>query len=569
MAHRQGFYEKYIKRPQDFVLATAATVVLSPVMLATGLLVKKKLGTPVIFSQERPGLNGKIFKLHKFRSMTDEKDEHGNLLPDDVRLTSFGKKLRSTSLDELPELFNIIKGDMSVVGPRPLLVRYLDRYNSHQARRHEVRPGFTGLAQVHGRNAISWEEKFDWDVKYVDHVSFLGDWKIIFDTVKTVLKHEGISSGTTATMEEFMGSPEKIYKRKVMILANDASGLYLFRNELIDELLKSNEVFISLPYGKQIEIFTCKGCHFIDTSIERRGMNPKTDLKLFKDYLNILKEVQPDLVITYTIKPNIYGGLACTVRKIPYAVNITGLGTAFQGNGALRQMVTAMYKVALKKAKVVFFENSANRDLFISEKIVKIRQCCLLNGAGVNLDRFPYEEYPDNEIFHFLFIGRVMKEKGIDELFEAMKRLIAEGQNCFLDVVGPFEEDYKEKLETFEKEGWLKYHGFKEDVRPFIKACDCFVLPSYHEGMANTNLECASSGRPIITSNIPGCKEAVIEGNGLLCAPKDAESLYRVMKKMTEKSREERECMGRIGRKHMQNVFDKKKVVADTIKHVL
>lgn len=209
MAHRQGFYEKYIKRPQDFMLATAATVLLSPVMLATGLLVKKKLGTPVIFSQERPGLNGKIFKLHKFRSMTDEKDEQGNLLPDDVRLTPFGKKLRSTSLDELPELFNVIKGDMAIVGPRPLLVKYLPRYNKHQARRHEVRPGFTGLAQVHGRNSISWEEKFDWDVKYVDHITLKDDARIILETVRTVLKREGITGSGEATMGEFLGSEQQ------------------------------------------------------------------------------------------------------------------------------------------------------------------------------------------------------------------------------------------------------------------------------------------------------------------------------------------------------------------------
>ena len=204
--HKKGFYEKFIKRPQDFLCALAAVIVLSPVMLVTAILVRTKLGSPVIFKQERPGLNGKIFTLYKFRTMTDKKDENGNLLPDEIRLTNFGKKLRSTSLDELPELFNILNGDRSVVGPRPLLVRYLPRYNAHQARRHEVRPGFTGLAQVNGRNAISWEEKFDWDIKYVDNITFLGDWKIIFKTVGTVLKREGISSETSATMEEFMGS---------------------------------------------------------------------------------------------------------------------------------------------------------------------------------------------------------------------------------------------------------------------------------------------------------------------------------------------------------------------------
>jgi len=204
-----GPYEKYIKRPQDFLCALIAIVVLSPVMLITGLLVRIKLGSPVLFTQDRPGKSGEVFKLYKFRSMTDAKDKSGNFLPDAQRLTSFGRKLRATSLDELPELFNILKGDMAVVGPRPLLVKYLSRYNSFQARRHEVRPGFTGLAQVHGRNAISWEEKFEWDVNYVDHITFIEDWNIIFKTIQIVLKREGISAAGEATMSEFMGSNTK------------------------------------------------------------------------------------------------------------------------------------------------------------------------------------------------------------------------------------------------------------------------------------------------------------------------------------------------------------------------
>lgn len=206
--HKKGFYERYIKRPQDFCCALLALIVLSPVLLIVAILVRTKLGSPILFKQERPGLHGKVFCLYKFRTMTSETDKNGELLPDEVRLTKFGQLLRSTSLDELPELLNILKGDMAVVGPRPLLVKYLPRYNEHQARRHEVRPGFTGYAQVNGRNTISWEEKFDLDVEYVDNITFLGDWGIIFKTVKTVLLREGISSESSVTMEEFMGSEQ-------------------------------------------------------------------------------------------------------------------------------------------------------------------------------------------------------------------------------------------------------------------------------------------------------------------------------------------------------------------------
>jgi undecaprenyl phosphate N,N'-diacetylbacillosamine 1-phosphate transferase len=203
---KQGLYQKYIKRLMDFILSFVALVILAPVFILIALLVRTKLGSPVLFKQDRPGLNEQIFTMYKFRTMTDAVDKNGNYLPDHMRLTAFGKFLRSTSLDELPELFNILKGDMSIIGPRPLLVQYLSLYNQQQKRRHEVRPGLSGWAQVNGRNAISWEDKFKLDVEYIDNVTFIQDWNIILLTIKKVFIREGINSETAATMEPFKGT---------------------------------------------------------------------------------------------------------------------------------------------------------------------------------------------------------------------------------------------------------------------------------------------------------------------------------------------------------------------------
>lgn len=356
---------------------------------------------------------------------------------------------------------------------------------------------------------------------------------------------------------------------KIVIIANNSNGLYLFRRQLISALIEQGHEVIALtPFDTDVDNLQTLGATLVETPIDRRGTNPIRDYSLMRLYKQELKRIRPDLVITYTIKPNVYGGIVCRQLKIPYAANVTGLGTAFEGSGVLLKVATALNKTALKKAKVIFFENTENRDVFVNAGIVMKEKTHVLHGAGVDLNHFSYQPYPKNQDFHFLFIGRVMKEKGVDELLESMRKLIGEDAQCSLDILGNYEEDYKGKLDEAVKEGWLRYHGNQPDVRPFIAACDCFVLPSYHEGMANTNLECASSGRPIITSNIPGCKEAVVEGSGLLCDPKNVESLYKAMKKMILTGREEREQMGQVGRKHMEDVFDKEKVVAETIKHL-
>ena len=353
----------------------------------------------------------------------------------------------------------------------------------------------------------------------------------------------------------------------ILFLATHHLGLCLFRYELIAELLKKHIVFLSLPDGEMVGPLEEMGAKFIDTPVDRRGINPLTDGKLFRQYRRLLRQIQPDMVITYTIKPNVYGGLACRLAGIPYAANITGLGTAFQKPGVLRTVASILYKIALKRAKVVFFENGENQQTLLDAHIVKASQCCLLSGAGVNLEHYAFAEYPaDHWETRFLFTGRIMREKGVDELFAAMERLRAEGVPCTLDILGSYEEDYKEKIGRFEAAGWLHYHGYQQDVRPFIRNCHCFVLPSWHEGMANTNLECAAMGRPLITSRIHGCMEAVIEGeSGLLCQAQNADSLYEAMRAFIGLSYEKKMAMGIAGRRHMEDVFDKKKVVEATI----
>lgn len=354
---------------------------------------------------------------------------------------------------------------------------------------------------------------------------------------------------------------------RILMLANNDIGLYKFRKELIQELLKENEVMISLPYGELVEPLKEMGCRFVDTPIDRRGINPITDIKLLLQYFRMELTLKPDLVITYTIKPNVYGGFISRLLHIPYAVNITGLGTTFQTENLIKKLVCILYKISSRRAKVVFFENEENKQVFIAHHLIREGQAYKLNGAGVNLDDYPFTEYPDeNEPIRFLFIGRVMREKGVDELFEAARRIKKEYPEVQFDIVGPMEDEYEAVIKKLEQEGIITYYGYQKDVRPFIKKSSCFVLPSWHEGMANTNLECSASGRPVITSNIHGCKEAVEDGvNGYLCKKKDTDTLYKVLKRFVRLPYKERRNMGRAGRMRMEKFFDKRKIVTETI----
>lgn len=356
--------------------------------------------------------------------------------------------------------------------------------------------------------------------------------------------------------------------KKILIVANNDVGLYKFRKELIAELLKENEVYISLPYGELVENLIQMGCHFIDTPLDRRGINPFVDIRLLVSYFKIMKKVKPDMNIMYTIKPNIYASIVSRFLKIPYNVNVTGLGSAFQNENFLKKIIIILYKISLKKVKKVFFENEGNKNVFVDAGIVEEKKTMVLYGAGVNLTEYSFEEYPyENEPIRFLFIARVMKEKGIDEFLYAAKKIKEEISYIQFDIVGPYEDNYSEVINQYMDKGIINYYGFQSDVRPFIKKCHCFVLPSYHEGMANTNLECASMGRPLITSNIHGCKEAVINNvSGFLCEKEDKENLYICLKKFVNLPYEDKKNMGIESRKLMKNKFDKRQIVDKTIK---
>lgn len=356
--------------------------------------------------------------------------------------------------------------------------------------------------------------------------------------------------------------------KRILVLANNDVGLYRFRKDLLAALLNTgNEVYISLPDGDFVPELVQLGCRYLETPIDRRGMNPIQDSKLFNQYRAMLRKVKPDLVITYTIKPNIYGGLACRMAHIPYAVNITGLGSAIENGGWLKRLVLALYKPALKGAKVVFFENAGNRDTLVATGVVPKGRDVVLNGAGVNLEDYPYQPYPQEGSVRFLFVGRIMREKGVDEFFAAARRMKQNyGDGVEFHIVGSFEEAYKPIMDELAQAGVVKYHGYQSDMKPFYAMASCIVLPSYHEGMSNVLLEAAASGRPLITSDIPGCREAVENGvSGYLCPAKNADALCDAMQRFVDLPESWRAEMGRRGRERMEQKFDKKIIVKETI----
>ena len=354
---------------------------------------------------------------------------------------------------------------------------------------------------------------------------------------------------------------------KFLVITNHSYMLYQFRTELLQKLQTLGEVVISMPFKGHHDDFINMGFKCIDTKIDRRGINPFEDYELYRFYKKIIKDEKPDIVITYSIKPNVYAGYLCRRMKIPYFVNVQGLGTAFQSQ-LMAMIATKMYKAGIKKAKAVFFENQANADEFVKRGIIPKEKEVVLNGAGVNLDLYQYQPYPpENNGIHILYLGRIMKEKGIDETFAAMKIIKGKYRDkVVFDVVGFFEDEYKEVVEKLEKDGVIVFHGFQPNPRPYYATAHAVVQASYHEGMNNVLLEAAATGRAVITTDIPGCREAVNEGvNGYLCKKHDVDTLAACFENILNLTFDERKSMGKAGRQKMEKEFDKKSIVQQTV----
>ncbi|MFC4557936.1 glycosyltransferase family 4 protein [Virgibacillus kekensis] len=348
---------------------------------------------------------------------------------------------------------------------------------------------------------------------------------------------------------------------KILILANNDVGLFKFRKELIEELVKENEVFISLPFGDYIPKLQELGCKFINTPVSRKGTNPITDLKLLLNYRKIIKNTRPDVVLTYTIKPNVYGGIACKMNSVPFLANITGLGTAVENGGILQKITLLMYKISLKKANCVFFQNKENQQ-FLKDKLA-IKNHRLLPGSGVNLLHFSFMEYPPPDVIRFLFIARVMKEKGIDQYLDAAEYIKRKYPDTEFHILGALEGSYEIKLKEMQAKGIIQYHGLQSDVRKFHKFSHCTVHPTYYpEGMSNVLLESSSCGRPVITTNRSGCREIVNEGvNGYFVEQENSQDLIKKIEAFLRLNHEKKIQMGLAGRKKVEEEFDRQIVV--------
>lgn len=352
-------------------------------------------------------------------------------------------------------------------------------------------------------------------------------------------------------------------KGKILVLTNNIGGLHSFRKEVMRAIVDAGyDVYISEPDDdERVNYFEGIGCHIIKTKFERRGMNPIADLNLMMNYLRIIRQLKPVAVLTYTIKPNIYGGIACRISGVPQLANVTGLGDAIENGGWLQKLTTTLYKIGIGKAKCVFFQNQTNRGFCINQGIAT-EDSKLLPGSGVNLQHHVFQEYAPEGIVKFLFIARLLKDKGTDEYLEMAEVIKEKHPQTEFQILGAVEGDFQERLNRLVESGVINYLGTTSDVRPFLAQIHCTVLPSYHEGMSNVNLESAANGRPVITTNVPGCRETVDDGRtGYLVEARSTKSLIDAIERFINLPYSQKVLMGKEARQKVVREFDRQIVV--------
>lgn len=352
-------------------------------------------------------------------------------------------------------------------------------------------------------------------------------------------------------------------KRTILILTNNIGGLHSFRKEVVKAIVDTGyEVYISEPDDdERVKYFEEIGCHIIKTAFDRRGMNPLADFKLMMTYRKMIKHLNPIAVLSYTIKPNIYGGIACRLTGTPQIANVTGLGDAMENGGWLQKLTIALYRIGIGKAKCVFFQNETNKSFCESHGIVG-RKTKLLPGSGVNLEHHQFQELPPDGVIRFLFISRLLRDKGTEEFFEMAKTIRRKYPNTEFQILGWCEGDYKKQLGELIEDGVVNYLGSTSDVRPYLAKVHCTIMPSYHEGMSNVNLESAANGRPVITTNVPGCRETVDDGvTGFLVKARESESLINGVEQFLSLPYEEKQKMGQMARRKVEREFDRNIVV--------
>lgn len=571
--HVPSFYEKHVKRGLDVVLSFGGLVALSPVLLGISAAIVIDDPGPVLFTQKRIGQNKQYFKLHKFRSMkmsTPHNVPTHMLENPEQYITRVGKFIRAHSLDELPQIWDIFIGNMSVIGPRPglwnqdLLTAERDKYGVN-----DIKPGLTGWAQINGRDELEIPVKAQLDGDYKKQLGLKMDLKCFLRSLHVFTKDDSVVEGKWGRRKKHDGQEKIQMSKTIAVLSSHTPSLFWFRTDMMKEFINRGYKVYALgneEENKWSSKFAGNGIIYKQISVSRNGVNPIEDKKTLDSIKEKLREIQPEKVFTYQAKTVIYGTMAANSLGITEVYPlIAGMGSAFLSNNMktrlVRSVMTTLYKASMKKCPVVFFQNHDDEQIFRECGIVNKQRVVMIHGSGVNTEKF--RELPLPEKPAFLCISRLIRDKGVYEYLEACKMLKQEYPEIRCLLVGPYDTNPSalkpEDIKPFIDLG-IEYFGEQVDVRPFLEQCSVFVLPSYREGTPKTNLEAMACGRAVITTDAPGCKETVVDGeNGFLIPIRDAEAVYKKMKWFVENP-EKAEIMGKKGRVMAEEIFDVKEV---------